>query len=72
MSNPTKRLHDLGQSLWLDNMTREMLQDGTLRNYIKELSITGLTSNPSIFDLAIKSGAYDDAPAAHCPVVVVR
>jgi transaldolase len=61
MTNPTRRLHDLGQSLWLDNMTREMLQDGTLRNYIKELSITGLTSNPSIFDLAIKSGAYDDS-----------
>ena len=61
MTNPTKRLHDLGQSLWLDNITREMLQDGTLRNYIKELSITGLTSNPSIFDQAIKSGAYDDS-----------
>ncbi|HEX6408192.1 MAG TPA: transaldolase [Gemmatimonadales bacterium] len=67
MSIPTKRLHDLGQSLWLDNMTREMLQDGTLRNYIKELSVTGLTSNPSIFDLAIKSGAYDDAIHARTP-----
>ena len=67
MTNPTKRLHDLGQSLWLDNITREMLQDGTLRNYIKELSVTGLTSNPSIFDQAIKSGAYDDSIHAQTP-----
>jgi transaldolase len=67
MTNPTKQLHDLGQSLWLDNMTREMLQDGTLRGYIKELSITGLTSNPSIFDQAIKSGAYDDSIHAKAP-----
>src|SRR6266550_7318677 len=67
MMNPTQQLHDLGQSLWLDNMTREMLQDGTLRNYIKELSITGLTSNPSIFDQAIKSGAYDDSIHAKTP-----
>jgi transaldolase len=67
MTTPTKRLHDLGQSLWLDNMTREMLQDGTLRGYIKELSITGLTSNPSIFDQAIKSGAYDDSIHAKTP-----
>jgi transaldolase len=67
MTNPTKQLHDLGQSLWLDNITREMLQDGTLRNYIKELSITGLTSNPSIFDQAIKSGAYDDSIHAKTP-----
>jgi transaldolase len=65
--NRTQRLHDLGQSLWLDNITREMLQDGTLRNYIKELSITGLTSNPSIFDQAIKSGAYDDSIHAKTP-----
>jgi transaldolase len=61
MTNPTKRLHDLGQSLWLDNMTREILQDGTLQRYIAELSVTGLTSNPTIFDHAIKSGAYDDS-----------
>ena len=67
MTNPTKKLYQLGQSLWLDNITREMLQDGTLRNYIKELSITGLTSNPSIFDLAIKSGAYDDSIHAKVP-----
>src|ERR1700724_3142611 len=56
----TKRLHDLGQSLWLDNITREMLDNGTLRRYIDELSVTGLTSNPTIFDEAIgKTSAYD-------------
>jgi len=60
--NPTRRLHDLGQSLWLDNITREMLQNGTLRRYIAELSVTGLTSNPTIYDQAIRSGGwYDDA-----------
>lgn len=60
--NPTRRLHDLGQSLWLDNITRQMLEDGTLRRYITELSVTGLTSNPTIFDQAIRSGSsYDDA-----------
>ena len=59
---PTKQLHDLGQSLWLDNITRQLLTSGTLKRYIDELSITGLTSNPTIFDLAIKkSDAYDDA-----------
>jgi transaldolase len=56
----TKRLHDLGQSLWLDNITREMLDNGTLRSYIDELSVTGLTSNPTIFDEAIgNTSAYD-------------
>ena len=56
----TQQLHDLGQSLWLDNITRELLIDGTLKRYISELSVTGLTSNPSIFDHAIKNGsAYD-------------
>ncbi|MCC6123749.1 MAG: transaldolase [Pirellulales bacterium] len=60
--NPTKKLHDLGQSLWLDNITRQILNDGTLRRYIDEFSVTGLTSNPTIFNLAIKNGAdYDDA-----------
>ena len=63
MSNtagPTKKLHDLGQSLWLDNITRTLLDDGTLRHYVDDLSITGLTSNPTIFDHAFKSGtAYD-------------
>jgi transaldolase len=60
--NRTTQLHDLGQSLWLDNITREMLENGTLHRYIREFSITGLTSNPTIFDAAIeKTGAYDDA-----------
>ena len=59
---PTQQLHDLGQSLWLDNITRGLLVGGTLARYIKELSITGLTSNPSIFDHAIKnSNFYDEA-----------
>jgi transaldolase len=58
----TQQLHDLGQSLWLDNITRELLTSGTLARYISELSVTGLTSNPTIFDLAIKNGGfYDDA-----------
>src|SRR3954468_24087274 len=57
---PTAKLHELGQSLWLDNITREMLDSGQLQHYVEEFSITGLTSNPSIFDKAIKSGAYDD------------
>jgi transaldolase len=58
---PTQSLHELGQSLWLDNITRTMLHDGTLRRYIDELSITGLTSNPTIFDKAIAQGeAYDE------------
>jgi transaldolase len=56
----TKSLHDLGQSLWLDNITRDLLKSGTLKRYIDELSVTGLTSNPTIFDNAIKSSpAYD-------------
>jgi transaldolase len=56
----TKSLHDLGQSLWLDNITREILDNGTLRRYIDELSVTGLTSNPTIFDEAIgNTTAYD-------------
>ena len=58
---PTQQLHDLGQSLWLDNITRNMLDDGTLAGYIDELSVTGLTSNPTIFDTAITGGdAYDE------------
>lgn len=58
---PTKRLHDLGQSLWLDNITRELLNNGTLQRYIDDLSVTGLTSNPTIFDNAIKNSAmYDE------------
>jgi transaldolase len=58
----TQLLHDLGQSLWLDNITRDLLDSGTLKQYIDELSVTGLTSNPTIFDHAIKnSAAYDAA-----------
>jgi transaldolase len=58
----TEKLHDLGQSLWLDNITRDLLTTGTLKRYIDELSVTGLTSNPTIFDHAIKnSTAYDAA-----------
>ena len=57
----TRQLHDLGQSLWLDNITRTLLDDGTLARYISEDSVTGLTSNPSIFDKAIGDGAAYDA-----------
>ena len=58
----TRQLHDLGQSLWLDNITRGLLTSGTLARYINELSVTGLTSNPTIFEHAIKnSDFYDDA-----------
>lgn len=61
---PTRLLHELGQSLWLDNITRDMLDDGSLRRRIDEDSVTGLTSNPTIFDEAIgKTAAYDDAIA---------
>jgi len=59
---PTQRLHDLGQSLWLDNITRGLLSSGTLERYVRDLSVTGLTSNPTIFDHAIKNhDFYDDA-----------
>ena len=61
---PTQQLHDLGQSLWVDNITRTMLDDGTLAAYIDDYSVTGLTSNPTIFDKAIGGGsAYDDQVA---------
>ncbi|MGA2342884.1 MAG: transaldolase [Steroidobacteraceae bacterium] len=57
----TQQLHDLGQSLWLDNITRGILDNGTLRRYIDELSVTGLTSNPTIFDEAIGASSLYDA-----------
>jgi len=58
---PTSKLHDLGQSLWLDNITRDLLNSGTLERYIHDFSVTGLTSNPTIFDHAIKNSAsYDE------------
>jgi transaldolase len=62
MNRTTLKLHEIGQSLWLDNITRGLLASGALQHYIQELSITGLTSNPTIFDHAIKnSHDYDDA-----------
>ena len=65
---PTARLHELGQSLWLDNITRPMLREGVLQGYIEELSVTGLTSNPTIFDKAISGGdAYDEQIAELAP-----
>ena len=58
----TQKLHDAGQSLWLDNITRDLIAAGTLRRYVDDLSVTGLTSNPTIFDHAIKNSAsYDEA-----------
>src|SRR5215472_13505655 len=67
--NITQELHDLGQSLWLDNLSRELITSGTLARYIRAMSLTGLTSNPMIFDKAIgKTPLYDatirDAAAA--------
>ena len=65
---PTQRLHELGQSLWLDNITRPMLREGVLEGYIRDLSVTGLTSNPSIFDKAISGGdAYNEQIAELAP-----
>ncbi|MEO7107459.1 MAG: transaldolase [Rhodoferax sp.] len=62
MNANTKKLHDLGQSLWVDNISREMLANGTLARYISDWSVTGLTSNPTIFEHAIAKGNfYDDA-----------
>src|ERR1700740_1637783 len=59
---PTETLHDEGQSLWLDNITRDLLDSGTLERYVRDLAVTGLTSNPTIFDHAIKnSSSYDAA-----------
>src|SRR5487761_786503 len=61
MMNPTLELNRAGQSLWLDNITRDLLSSGTLKRYIDQLSVTGLTSNPTIFDQAMKHGsAYDE------------
>jgi transaldolase len=58
----TQRLHDLGQSLWLDNITRGLLTKGTLRCYIDEVSVTGLISNPTIYDHAIKNTDFYNQP----------
>jgi len=64
MNPNTRRLHDLGQSLWLDNMSRELLANGTLARYISDFSLTGLTSNPTIFEKAIGSGTFYDRAIA--------
>ncbi len=61
MNEHTRQLHDLGQRLWLDSISRTLLRSGTLRRYIDDLSITGLTSNPTIFEQAFGTGAYDDS-----------
>ena len=62
MNRNTRKLHDLGQRLWLDNITRDLLDSGTLARYVADFSVTGLTSNPTIFARAISSGnAYDEA-----------
>ena len=58
----TQKLHELGQSIWLDNITRDLLTSGTLKRYLSELSLTGLTSNPTIFDQAIKNSSAYDSP----------
>ena len=64
MSASTQKLHELGQSIWLDNISREILRNSTLARYISEWSVTGLTSNPTIFEHAIgKGNSYDDAIA---------
>jgi len=70
---PTRALHELGQSLWLDNVTRELLNSGTLHGYINDFSVTGLTSNPTIFDHAIKnSTTYDGDIASKAPSAKTR
>jgi transaldolase len=64
MSQTTQQLHELGQSLWIDNISRETLRDGSLAKLISDYAVTGLTSNPTIFEKAMGQGdAYDDAIA---------
>ena len=62
---PTQKLHDLGQSLWLDNITQDLLNSRKLRQYRDEPSVTGLTSNPTIFDHAIKNSTGYDLAGCH-------
>ena len=62
--NATKQLHELGQSLWLDNITRGLLENGTLKSYVSDLAVTGLTSNPTIFDHAIRNTQFYDKAIA--------
>ena len=70
----TQQLHDAGQSLWIDDITRDMLDSGRLQKMIADLSVTGLTSNPTIFEKAIGKGAHYDAAieAAGAPGTVGR
>ena len=65
MNKRTRQLHDLGQRLWLDNISRFLLRSGTLQRYIDEYAITGLTSNPTIFEQAFGTEAYDDSLRVH-------
>jgi transaldolase len=58
----TQLLHNLGQSIWLDNITRDLLDSGALAHYIEEYSVTGLTSNPTIFERAVRNSRAYDAP----------
>ncbi len=66
---PTQRLHGLGQSIWLDNITRDLLSSGTLKRYIDELSWTGLTSDPTIFDQAIKNSSFRHLARTTCGLI---
>ncbi len=70
--NPTQALHQLGQRLWLDNITRTLLDSGTLARYIRDFSVTGLTSNPTIFEHAIGAGDSYDAASACSPTAGCR
>ena len=65
--NATQQLHDLGQSLWLDNITRALLTSGTLSRYIREFAVTGLTSNPTIFANAITLVSPTTRRSRICP-----
>ncbi len=64
----TRKLHELGQSIWLDNITRDLVNDGALARYVDELFVTGLTSNPTIFDHAIESSTAAGVPRGRAPV----
>jgi transaldolase len=66
---PTQRLHDLGQSLWLDNIKRDLLSSGTLKRYIDERSVTGPTSDAPVFDQAIKNSSFRHLAKTTCGLV---
>lgn len=64
--NPAQKLHEAGQSLWLDSISRRLLDEGTLERYIEELAVTGLTSNPTILGHAMAASSdYDDSLRRH-------